>query len=407
VSAPDTSVYLDFAATSALRPPVVGEAVAEFLGNCGATPGRSGHHLAVEAGRMALRCRMALARLLGISGDPGRIAWMLNATHAVNTALHGALRARDAVVITSFDHNAVLRPAHQLATQRGVHVRMVRGARDGSIDLDEIRKAVEGARVLVINAASNVLGTRLPIAELTAIAHEVGAYALVDSAQLAGHGEIDAQRDGIDMLAITGHKGLLGPQGIGALWVREGIEIEPLLTGGTGGRSIDADMPAAYPDHLEAGTQNGPGIAGLLAGIEWIEERGVDALHKAAFALKKRLREGLAAIDGLEVLSPLAPDGVALVTVRSNRSDPASMARRLDEEFGIMTRHGLHCAPEVHRLLGTEVEGALRFSIGWCTTEAEIDHTIEAMSSILRDAENRVPVAAGGPVHGSGIDPCA
>jgi cysteine desulfurase family protein len=376
-------IYMDFAATSAIRPPEVGQAVADYLSGCGASPGRGGHRLAVDAARIALKCRMAIARLLGIPGDPGRVAFMFNATHALNTALWGTLRHGDIVVTTAYDHNAVLRPVHQLAKERSLTVRMLAGAPDGSINLDEARAALKGARLLVINAVSNVLGTPLPIADLTEIAHSSGALVLIDAAQSAGHMHVDVRADDVDMAAITGHKGLLGPQGTGALWVKEDIDIDPLMRGGTGGDSMLREMPSAYPDHLEAGTANAPGIAGLLAGIEWIKARGVDSLHEHGTRLKARLRAGFAAIPGVRVLSPECDAGVAIVTIVTDRIDVPTLASRLDREHGVLTRPGLHCAPEAHRILGTEQTGAVRFSLGWSTTEAHVDLAIDAVAQVV------------------------
>lgn len=380
------SHYLDYAATSAVRPASVCDAVTDFLASCGATPGRGGHAASVQAGRIAFRCRRALMKVMGLPGDPGRLAFMQNATHALNTALWGTLRRGDAVVVSAYDHNAVLRPVHVLARERGIEVRMLAGAPDGSVDLEDAERLLEGARLLVVNAASNVLGTRLPLAELAARAHANGALVLVDAAQSAGHVSDSHADAGADMVAFTGHKGLLGPQGTGGLWVREGVEVEPLLTGGTGGDSNRRDMPEAMPDRLEAGTGNAPGLAGLLAGCEYLLEAGVDTLHRREAALKLRLRDGLAAIPGVRVLSPAAPDGVALVTLVSEHADPATLATRLDREHGVMTRAGLHCAPEAHRILGTSETGALRFSLGWASTEEDVDRALEALDAIAGPA---------------------
>ncbi len=373
---------MDFAATSAKRPPEVTQAVVDYLNGCGASPGRGGHRLAVDAARIALRCRMALARLLKIPGDPGRIAFMFNATHALNTALWGALRPGDVVVITDYDHNAVLRPVHQLARERGLTVRVLRGAPDGSIDMQQATQALDGARLLVINAVSNVLGTPLPVRELTQLAHAAGALVLVDAAQSAGHMHVDVNADDVDIVALTGHKGLLGPQGTGALWVKDNIDVDPFMRGGTGGDSALRDMPPAYPDHLEAGTANAPGIAGLLAGIEWIRARGVDQRHAHGARLKARLREGLAALPGVHVLSPPSDDGAAIVTIIADNIDVPTLAVRLDREHGVLTRPGLHCAPEAHRVLGTQDTGAVRFSMGWSTTDDDVDRSIEAVAQI-------------------------
>ncbi len=374
--------YLDYAATSAVRPREVAEAVASYLTELGCSPGRGGYGLAVEAERIAFRCRRAVARVLGLPGSPGRIAFMQNATHALNTALFGMLREGDVVVVTAFDHNAVLRPVFKLSRERGVEVRMIPGAPDGSLDMEEARRMLDGARLLVVNGASNVLGTRLPVGELAALARDAGALVLVDAAQWAGHFAESLAHLGADLVAFTGHKGLLGPHGTGGLWVREGVDVGPLLTGGTGGDSALRDMPPAYPDRLEAGTLNAPGIAGLLAGVEFVLRTGVEEIHRREIELKLRLHEGLDALDGVRVLSPAAPDGVGIVTIVSDRTDPGTMAERLDREFGVMVRQGLHCAPEVHRLLGTEEDGAVRFSLGWASTEEDVDQAIRAVEAI-------------------------
>ena len=378
----DKCTYMDFAATSAVRPPEVTQAVVDFLEGCGATPGRGGHRLAIDAGRLALRCRMALARLLGLPGDPGRIAFMFNATHAINTGMWGTLRQGDVVVISAYDHNAVLRTAHRLSKERGVEVRMITGDAEGAVDLVEAERLLEGARLLVVNAASNVLSTTMPVRELTRLAHGAGALVLVDAAQSAGHLEAAADADGVDLVGFTGHKGLLGIQGTGGLWVREGVDVEPFMTGGTGGDSTMRDMPPSYPDHLEAGTLSAPGLASLLAGMEWIQARGVAALHEHASALKARLWDGLNNIPEIRVLSPRAPDGVALVTVAPRNMDVPTLANRLDREHGVLTRAGLHCAPEAHRLLGSDRTGAVRFSLGWNTSEQDVDLAVEAVAQV-------------------------
>jgi cysteine desulfurase family protein len=381
-------VYLDYAATSAVRPAVVTAAVTSYLENVGATPGRGGHRLAIEAGRVALRCRQKLVQLLGLPGDPGRIAFMYNATHALNTALHGVLRAGDIVVTTAYDHNAVRRPIHALQRTRGVVVRHVNGDAEGGIDLAEVRAALTGARLLVINAASNVLGTALDVTALSGLARDAGALSLVDAAQSAGHMPFNAAAAGVDMLAFTGHKGLLGPQGIGGLWIREGVLVEPLLRGGTGGDSRLPDMPEAYPDHLEAGTSNAPAIAGLAAGLDWLLAETVEKLHARTARLKTQLHAGLAAITGIRVLSPPAPDGVPIVTFLAEPIDAGALAARLDQEHGVLARSGLHCAPDAHALLGTQQTGAVRFSLGWASTGEHVERALRAVASVIgaRDA---------------------
>jgi len=391
-------IYLDYAATSAVRPPEVVEAVARYLRDVGATPGRAGHRLALEAGRITLRCRAALMELFGAEGDPGRIAFFPNATYALNAALFGLLRPGDRLVRTAYDHNAVRRPAALLAA-RGIAVTVAGGRADGGIDLDELDAALAGdarpARVLCLPHASNVLGTALPVREMAERAHEHGAIVVVDAAQSAGHLPIGVAAMGVDVLAFTGHKGLLGPQGTGGLYHRPGVEIDPVSAGGTGGDSMPLAMPDAMPDRLEPGTLNGPGIAGLLAGVRFLQERGVEAEHRRESALKLRLRERLAAIDGVRVLSPAAPEGVGIVTIASDRIPPDRLAWRLDHEHGVMTRAGLHCAPEAHQLLRCAETGAVRFSVGWATTTGEVDAAAAAVASILEDARETSAAARG------------
>lgn len=372
--------YLDHAATTALRPPEVVDAVRRYLEETGATPGRGGYGLALDAGRTVLRARRAVARVLGLSGDPGRITFGPNATHALNTALWGTLEEGDALVVTDYDHNAVLRPAHALAYRRGVEVRVVPGAPDGSVEPEAFTRALAGARMVALNAVSNVLGTRLPVEELAAEARQAGALVLVDTAQSAGHVSVDLAE--ADLVAFTGHKGLLGPQGTGGLWVREGVEVRPLVQGGTGGNSLAPDMPGAYPDHLEAGTLNGPGLAGLAAGCQVVLDTGVEALHARERALKAHLRDGLLDTAGVEVLTPPDPRGAAIVTVRHAGLDPARLATRLDRDFGVLARSGHHCAPLAHGLLGTRESGALRLSLGWGSTEADVDRALQAFRAL-------------------------
>ncbi|MGH7457996.1 MAG: aminotransferase class V-fold PLP-dependent enzyme [Longimicrobiaceae bacterium] len=378
-------IYLDYAATSAIRPPEVADAVAGYLQGVGATPGRSGHRRAVEAGRVALRCRMALAELFGIGGDPGRVCFQPGATSALNTALFGLLSPGDRVVRTSYDHNSVRRPLARLRAG-GVKEVVLSGSSDGAIDLDELAAALEGgrapARLLVLPHASNLLGHVLPVAEMAERARARGTLVLLDAAQSAGHLPVRVDQLGVDLLAFTGHKGLLGPQGTGGLWVREGVEVTPLLLGGSGGDSALETMPAALPDRLEAGTQNGPGVAGLLAGVRWLLEQGVERLHARELALKERLREGLVRTPGVRVLSPPAPDGVGIVTVLLDRLRAEEAALRLEREHGVCVRAGLHCAPEQHRLLGTLQTGAVRFSLGWASNEDEVNGAVAAVAAV-------------------------
>jgi cysteine desulfurase family protein len=389
------SVYLDYAATSALRPPEVIEAVHTYLVGNGATPGRGAYARAREAGHLVLGARRAVLELLGVGGDPGRFVFTANATDALNTALFGLLEPGDVAVVTALDHNAVLRPVHALARTRGVRVRTVGADTDGALDDEALERALEGARLLVVNAASNVLGTVADVPGLAARAHRAGALVLVDAAQTAGHHPVSVAD--ADLIAVTGHKGLLGPQGTGGLWIREGVELRPFRHGGTGGDSREPGMPEALPDRFEAGTLNGPGIAGLLAGCRWVARRGVEAIHRHEAASKERLRQGLDALPGVRVLSPPAPAGTGVVTIVARRGgpDPAVLAHRLDRDYDIQVRSGLHCAPGAHELLGTDTSGAVRFSTGWTTTGHDVDRAVAAVDEITRTPLHPVPRAAG------------
>jgi cysteine desulfurase/selenocysteine lyase len=380
-----SSVYLDYAATSAIRPPEVVEAMVAYLTDIGATPGRSGHQRSIKAGRVALRARRLLAELLGIEGDPGRIAFQLNATHALNTAIFGILAAGARVVRTRYDHNAVRRPVAALV-RGGVEEDLIEVDESGLIDFAQVDEVLRGGAkpptLVVLTHASNVTGVVLPVRELADRAHEAGALVLVDLAQTAGHYPVDLGRMAVDMAAFPGHKGLLGPQGIGALWVREGVDVLPLLLGGTGGDSLPSSMPDAYPDHLEAGTQNAPGMAGLAAGVEWVLARGVANLHTAESKLKSRLLAGLATVRGLRVCSPKNPDDVGIVTVVHEWLTPGELAVMVERSHGIQGRAGLHCAPDAHAAMGTLREGAFRLSLGWASTESDVDAAIAAFREL-------------------------
>jgi selenocysteine lyase/cysteine desulfurase len=363
-------------------------AVGEYLESVGATPGRGGHRLALEAGRIVFRTRRDVCRVLGLGGDPGRLVFSLNATYALNLALQGILSAGDAVVVTVFDHNAVLRPVRRLEAEHGVEVRVVGGDATGAMDAEAFSSAVQGARLVVLNAVSNVLGTRLPVAALAREARAAGALVLVDTAQSAGHLQVDLKD--ADLVAFTGHKGLLGPQGVGGLWVREGVVLKPLVSGGTGGDSSRVEMPSVLPDGLEAGTLNGPGIAGLGAGCRELLALGLPAVHAHVSRLKARLWDGLSAISGVRVLSPPQPEGGGIVTSIPTRGDPARLAHALDRDHGVLGRAGLHCAPGVHGVLGTLKTGALRLSVGWGAELEDVDRALEAVDRCVGSRSIRV-----------------
>jgi cysteine desulfurase / selenocysteine lyase len=331
------------------------------------------------------QCRRALAELFGHEGDPGRMVFQLNATHALNAAIHGLVRPGDAVVRTRYDHNAVRRPVGLLA-RAGAEERVLSGRPDGGIDLDEARSLLAGggrpARLLVLPHASNVLGRVLPVRELADLAHEAGALVLLDAAQTAGHYPVDVGALGVDLLAFAGHKGLLGPQGTGGLWVREGVDVAAAVSGGTGADSDALEMPDSYPDHLEAGTQNAPGVAGLLAGVRWVRERGVGTLARHEQELKQELLRRLAVIHGLRIHTPAVEPSVGIVLITHESVGAAELAGRLEREHDVLTRAGLHCAPEAHQVLGTLETGAVRMSLGWASSIADVERAAAAVAAI-------------------------
>lgn len=375
-------IYFDNAATSWPKPPEVAAAVHEQLTAGGGNPGRSGHRLAVGAARVVEAAREALADLFHVT-DPGRIAFTHNATHALNVALLGLLRPGDRVVTTAVEHNSVMRPLRHLESL-GVAVTVVPSERDGAVAPEQVDRALQqGARLLVTTHASNVSGAVLPIAELAAIARRHRVLYLVDAAQTAGTVPIDLGRVDVDLLAFTGHKGLFGPTGTGGLYVREGIDLQPLVRGGTGSDSAHEVQPAFMPDIVESGTLNVAGIAGLAAGARFVAEIGVEAVQAHERRLAARFIELAAAIPRVTVYGPTdvaARCGIVSFSVAG--ASPSEVGLLLDESFGIMARTGLHCAPSAHRTLGTFPEGTVRFGFGWFNTAAEVDAAAAALRQI-------------------------
>jgi len=377
-------IYLDNAATTWPKPDTVWEAVVACgKQKCG-NPGRSGHRLAVEAAREVFAAREAVAELFN-TGDSSRIVFTWNATGALNTALQGFLRSGGHVITSSMEHNSVMRPLRAMEL-RGVEVSVVACSADGTLDPDDVGKAIRRQTALVVlTHASNVSGTVMPVSQVGAITSERGIPLCVDASQTAGCLPIDVGRDGIDLLAFTGHKSLYGPQGTGGLYVREGLEarISPLAMGGTGSASEREEQPLFMPDKYESGTPNTPGIAGLLAGIDFVASQGVERIREHEMTLARRLMEGLAAIEGIRVIGPRDPyHRIAVVSFTLEGVEPSEVAFRLDDEFGIMIRSGLHCAPSAHRALGTFPQGTVRASIGFFNTARDIDETIDAVASI-------------------------
>ena len=377
------SAYLDNAATSWPKPETVYQAVDHFMREVGATPGRGGHRREEEAARIADEARAALAELFH-APDPNGVAFTMNATQAINMALKGLLKAGDHVITSSIEHNALWRPLKALE-RRGVAVTAVPCTRSGALDPAEVEAAIRpSTRLIALLHASNVLGTILPVAKIGALAHRRGIPFLVDAAQTVGAYPIDMQAMHIDLLAFPGHKGLFGPHGTGGLVVRPGIVLETWIEGGSGTESAPETMPESLPLRLEAGTQNAAGIAGLLAGVRFVLEQGVEKIRQHEMGLTALLIEALRGAQGLTILGPEdSAQRTAVVSVNIEGYVPDQLAMVLDQVFDIATRAGLHCAPQAHRTAGTLEVGALRFSPGYFNTADEIHEAAEALKSIL------------------------
>ncbi|MFC1461211.1 aminotransferase class V-fold PLP-dependent enzyme [Verrucomicrobiota bacterium] len=373
-------VYLDNAATSRRKPEGVYEAMDRFMREIGASPGRSVHEPGIRASRLVADAREKAAGVFGIE-DSSRIVFTLNCTEALNLAVKGLLKNSDNVVTTSVEHNSVMRPLSAMIEQRGITVTRAGVGADGCTDADEIRKSITPKTALIaMTHASNVFGTIQPIEECSRIAKEHGIPLLVDAAQTAGCVPIDLSRLQVDMLAFSGHKGLMGPQGVGGLYIRPGLDLSPLKHGGTGSSSSKEVQPEILPDKYESGTPNTPGIAGLSAALGFIESETVEKIRARIHGLGEIMLEGLRALDGIAVYGPVDMDrntGIFSFTVEGR--DSAEIGADLERRYGIMTRVGLQCSPAAHKAIGTFPEGTIRASVGYFTTNEEADHFLQSL----------------------------
>lgn len=384
----DGAIYLDNAATSWPKPPGVALAMTHFLEEVGANPGRSGHRLSIEAARIIFSARESIAELFGIN-DPLRVIFGLNVTDGINLALHGLLKPGDHVITSGMEHNSVMRPLNDLSVQ-GVEFSQAQCNSDGTLDLSSIETALQpNTRMLVINHASNVCGTIQPIDEIGQIARRHNLLFLVDAAQTAGVIPIDMRQYNIDLLAFTGHKSLYGPMGVGGLIVGERvnpIQMHPSRQGGTGSRSERELQPDFFPDRFECGTPNAVGIAGLLAAMQWINEQGMDKIRLHEQRLCAELLQGLLCIPGVKVYGPQnAEKQTGVVSFNIQGMEASTVGLRLDDEFGILCRVGLHCAPSAHRTLGTLPKGNVRFGIGAFNSIEDIHRALQAVGELAKE----------------------
>ncbi|MEW5767664.1 MAG: aminotransferase class V-fold PLP-dependent enzyme [bacterium] len=377
-------VYLDNASTSWPKPEEVYLAVDHFMREVGASPGRSGHSLSIEAGRILFETREEVAKLLGVT-DSSRIIFTLNATEAINLGIKGLLAPGDHVITTGMEHNSVSRPLRFLEKEIGIEVTAITCSEEGYLDPGKLESAIRpNTRLIAIVHASNVTGTIMPVAQIGRLADDHNIPFMVDAAQTAGVYPIDVEEMKIDLLAFTGHKGMLGPQGTGGLYIRKGLNLRPLVQGGTGSKSEEEDQPGFAPDRYESGTHNTVGLAGLGAGVRFILKEGVDKIREKEKRLLGRLLSGLEGIERVKIYGPKDPNQqTALVSINLKGLDPSTVGYILSENFKIMTRVGLHCAPSAHRTIGTFPEGTVRFSPGYFNTDDQIDYTINSIKEII------------------------
>ena len=379
-----TCIYLDNAATSWPKPAAMLAAMNDFSANIGANPGRSGHRLSTDAARIIFDARERIATLLG-ADDPQQLIFTRNATEGLNTILLGLLRPGDHVLTTSMEHNSVMRPLTALHEQ-GFEMSVVPCNDSGDLCFETLAAGIrKNTRLIAMTHASNVTGTIQPVAQVAKLAHERGILLCVDAAQTTGCIPLNVLRDEIDLLAFSGHKSLLGPQGTGGFYVRKGLEeaIRPLAYGGTGSRSEFEEHPSFMPDRFEAGTPNTIGIAGLGASAAYVTTLGIPNIRAKEIEASQMLIDGLKAIDGVRVYGPSdAARRTAVVSFTVAGISPSDLSFQLDERFGIMARAGLHCAPAAHRTIGTFPEGTVRFSLSPFTTPDEITTAIRAVESL-------------------------
>jgi len=389
-SSPATRIYLDNAATSWPKPPAVYDAVDRYQRDCGAAHGRGATRQAGDVRRIVDRCRERAARLLGARSAES-IIFGFNGTDALNIALHGVLNSGDRVLTTVLEHNSVLRPLAELKERIGIEVTHVGVDEQGMIDLNALEHALNRDCALVaVTHASNVTGAIQPIDRITALAHAHGAVCLIDAAQSAGHVPIDVQQLGVDLLACSGHKGLLGPLGTGVLYLNPQIadRVRSFRQGGTGSRSESERQPDLLPDKFECGNHNAPGLVGLEAALAWIEEHGgVPTVRDHEMQLTRQLLGGLAGISGVHVHGPTDPTHrTGVISLTLDGFDPQDAAAILDENFSIETRAGLHCAPQAHAALGTlQSGGTLRLSPGPFTTREDLAAAVAAIGQLAAE----------------------
>lgn len=376
-------IYLDNAATTLHKPQQVIDAVVhamQSMGNCA----RGTHEEALDAARTVYDARVRLASLFGCP-RVDHVAFTANSTEALNMAINGLIDPGDHVISTDLEHNSVLRPLYRLEAEHGAELSFVPADKLGNVDYADFERLMKpNTRAVVFTNASNLTGTVLDIERIAKTAHSHGALVIVDASQTAGCWPIDMKKMDIDVLCFTGHKGLMGPQGTGGICVKEGIKIRPFKVGGSGVQSYSRTHPAEYPTRLEAGTLNGHGIAGLGAAAKFISETGVENIHAKERSLMLRFYEGVKNIEGVTVYGDFTKDKTAIVALNIRDYESGEVSYELSQGYGIATRPGAHCAPRMHKALGTAEVGAVRFSFSFYNTEEEIDEAVRAVAELAK-----------------------
>ena len=378
-------IYLDNAATSFPKPERVYVEMDKCMRQYGANPGRSGHRLALEAGRALYRTRERLCMLFNID-NPMQIVFTSNATESLNLGIKGLLKYGDHVITSSMEHNSVARPLTALK-EKGIDTTFIRCDFRGILDPEDIEKTIKkNTALIVVTHASNVTGTLMPIKDIGAVAKKKGIPFMVDVAQTAGVYDLDVKEMNIDMLAFPGHKGLLGPQGTGGLYISEELDVMQMKEGGTGSSSENLVQPTIAPDRYESGTPNTPGIVGLGEGVGFILDRGTAAVREHEEKLTGMLLEGFGEIDGVKIYGPKNSKLKAgVVSINILDGDSGEISYILDKSYDIATRAGLHCAPLAHRTIGTFEQGTIRFSVGVFNTREDIEAAIKAVEEIASE----------------------
>lgn len=379
-------IYMDNAATTLKKPQEVIDAVVQAMSSMG-NAGRGANEAALGAARMIYDARDRLCHFFG-GENPSRLVFTNNSTESLNIALKGILNPGDHVITTVLEHNSVLRPLYQLQ-ESGVELTIIGCDEKGNIDLCDIESSIKkNTRMIVCTNGSNLTGNYIPLEPIGELAHQNGLIFVVDASQTAGVFPIDVKKMKIDVLCFTGHKGMLGPQGTGGMYVGEGVEIRPFKSGGTGVQTFNKRQPEEMPVRLEAGTLNGHGIAGLLAGVEYLEKTGIDTIREREQMLMRRFYDGIKDIPGLTFYGDFSrKERCPIVTFNIGDYDSGEVSDALLMDYGISTRPGGHCAPLLHEAFGTVKQGAVRFSFSHYNTEEEVDAAIQAVYELAQEEE--------------------